>query len=41
VAQQVKSPPTRQETLVPSLGWEDPLEKKGYPLWYSGLMANT
>ena len=26
-----------QETWVPSLGWKDPLEKKGYPLQYSGL----
>ena len=27
-----------QETLVRSLGWEDPLEKgKGYPLQYSGV----
>ena len=24
----VKSLPTMQETQVPSLGWEDPLEKK-------------
>ena len=23
----VKNPPTMQETQVPSLGWEDPLEK--------------
>jgi len=23
----VKSPPAMQETWVPSLGWEDPLEK--------------
>ena len=27
VAQLVKNLPTVQETLVPSLGWEDPLEK--------------
>ena len=27
VAQLVKNLPTAQETLVPSLGWEDPLEK--------------
>ena len=27
VAQLVKNPPAMQETLVPSLGWEDPLEK--------------
>ena len=28
VAQRVKSLPAMQETQVPSLGWEDPLEKK-------------
>ena len=28
VAQMVKSLPTMQETRVPSLGWEDPLEKE-------------
>ena len=27
VAQMVKNPPIMQETWVPSLGWEDPLEK--------------
>ena len=27
VAQLVKNPPAMQETLVRSLGWEDPLEK--------------
>ena len=27
VAQTVKNPPAMQETSVPSLGWEDPLEK--------------
>ena len=27
VAQLVKNPPAMQETLVQSLGWEDPLEK--------------
>ena len=27
VAQLVKNPPTMLETWVPSLGWEDPLEK--------------
>ena len=27
VAQLAKNPPTVQETLVPFLGWEDPLEK--------------
>ena len=28
VAQMVKRVPTMQETQVPSLGWEDPLEKE-------------
>ena len=28
MAQRVKSPPAMQETQVPSLGWEDPLEKE-------------
>ena len=27
IAQLVKNPPTMQETWVPSLGWEDPLER--------------
>ena len=27
MTQMVKNPPAMQETLVPSLGWEDPLEK--------------
>ena len=27
MAQMVKNLPAMQETLVPSLGWEDPLEK--------------
>ena len=27
VAQTVKNPPVMWETLVPSLGWEDPLEE--------------
>ena len=27
LAQLVKNPPAMQETLVPFLGWEDPLEK--------------
>ena len=27
VAQMVKNPPAMQETWVPSLGWEDPLEE--------------
>ena len=38
LAQRVKNPPTMQETLVRSLGWEDsPGEGNGYPLQYSGL----
>ena len=38
VAQLVKNLPAMWETWVPSLGWEDPLEKgKAYPLQYSGL----
>ena len=39
VAQTVKNLPATQETLVQSLGWEDPLEKgmAGYPLQYSYL----
>ena len=28
IAQLVKNPPVIQETLVPFLGWEDPLEKE-------------
>ena len=28
MAQTVKNPPAMQETWVPSLGWEDPLEKE-------------
>ena len=28
IAQLVKNPPAMQETLVPFLGWEDPLEKR-------------
>ena len=27
VSQMVKNPPAMQETQVPSLGWDDPLEK--------------
>ena len=27
----VKNPPTMQETQVPSLGWEDPLEREWEP----------
>ena len=37
MAQLVKNLPATWETWVWSLGWEDPLEKKGYPLQYSGL----
>ena len=37
VAQLVKNPFAMWETWVQSLGWEDPLEKEGYPLQYSGL----
>ena len=39
VAQMVKNPPAMWETWVPSLGWEDPLEKvtNSYPLQYSYL----
>ena len=33
----VKNLPAMQDTWVRSLGWEDPLEKEGYPLQYSGL----
>ena len=33
----VKNPPAVQETWVPSLCWEDPLEKGKGPLDYSGL----
>ena len=29
--------PAMQETQVRSLGWEDPLERNGYPLQYSCL----
>ena len=28
IAQSVKNPPAKQETQVPSLGWEDPLAKE-------------
>ena len=35
IAQLVKNPPAMPETLVRFLGWEDPLEKVGYPLQYS------
>ena len=38
VVQLVKNPPAMQETLVQSLGWDDPLDEgNGYPLQYSGL----
>ena len=35
VAQLVKNPPAMRETWVPSLGWEDPLEK-GTPVFWPG-----
>ena len=41
VAQLVKNLPVMQETWVRSLGWEDPLEKKVYPLRYFGLENST
>ena len=37
VAQTIQNLPAMQETWVSFLGWEDPLEKEGYPLQYSGL----
>ena len=38
IAQLLKNPPAMQETLVWSLGWEDPLEEgMAYPLQYSCL----
>ena len=37
VAQLVKNPPAMRENWVPSLGWEDPLEKGKNPLQYSCL----
>ena len=38
VAEMVKNPPAVQETWVPYLGWEDPLEEGiGNPLQYSCL----
>ena len=38
MVQLVKNLPAMRETWVPSLGWEDPLEKgKANPLQYSGL----
>ena len=33
----VKNLPAMQETWIPSLGWEDPLEEDGNPLQYSCL----
>ena len=35
MAQTVKNLPVRQETMVRSLGWEDPLEK-GSPVFWPG-----
>ena len=35
IAQLVKNLPAMQETLVQYLGWEDLLERIGYPLQYS------
>ena len=37
VAQLVKNPPAMRETWVPSMGWEDPLEKG--KATHSGIMA--
>ena len=38
MAQLVKNPPARWKTWVPSLDWEDRLEKgKAHPVQYSGL----
>ena len=37
VAQRVKNLPAMQETWIPSLGWEDPLEKEMATL--SGILA--
>ena len=37
VAQLVKNPPAMQETRVPSLGWEDPLEEG--MATHSGILA--
>ena len=38
MAQAVKNLPAMRETQVPSMGWEDPLEKgKATQLQYSGL----
>ena len=35
VAQSVKNPPAMQETLVQSLGWEDPIQKEMAPSYMS------
>ena len=40
VAQLIKNLPAIQETWVPSLGWEDPLEK-GKVATHSGILACT
>ena len=37
VAQMIKKLPATREAWVQSLGWEDPLEKRSYPLQYSCL----
>ena len=37
MAQLVKNPPAMRETLVQSLGWEDPLEKR--TATHSGILA--
>ena len=37
VAQMIKNPPTIRQTQVPSLGWEDPLEKE--LATHSGIFA--
>ena len=37
MAQPVKNPPVKRQTWVPSLGWEDPLEKG--KATYSSILA--
>ena len=37
MARMVKNLPVTQETTAQPLGWEDPLEKGGYPLQHSCL----
>ena len=37
IVQLIKNLPAMQETLVQSLGWEDPLEKRKASTQYSGL----